>query len=266
MISTDGQFSSDPPKVHSARRESVAGLAKGLAILEAFSLHTPQLTITTAAQAAGLSPASARRCLLTLESLGFVSYDGKYFRPTARLARLASSYLSASPLPQLAQPHLAAIRDETGEASSLAVLDGRSVTFVARAEAHKAFTTGVRVGSHMEAHASAAGRVFLSAMTEAELDEYLDGCEFHRTGPRTLITQEQVRERVTEARRLGYSFTDEELQPGVRSIAVPVRDGAGQVRASLSLATLSGRETIAHMEGTYLPVLWREAERLGAKL
>jgi IclR family pca regulon transcriptional regulator len=244
----------------------MAGLAKGLSVLEAFSPHTQQVTITTAAGAAGLSPAAARRCLLTLESLGYVSHDGKYFRPTARLARLASSYLSASPLPQLAQPHLAAVRDAVGESSSLGVLDGRSVTFVARAEAHKVITTGVRVGSHMPAHASAAGRVFLSAMTAAELDEYLEGCVYSQTGPRTLVSRELVRERVEQARRSGFSFTDEELQPGVRSIAVPVRDSAGVVHASLSVATLSSRHTLSYMEREFLPALLREADRLGAKL
>jgi IclR family pca regulon transcriptional regulator len=253
-------------KVYSPRREVVAGLAKGLTILEAFNPHTPQLTITTAARAAGLSPAVARRCLLTLESLGYLSHDGKYFRPTARLARLASSYLSASPLPLLAQPHLASVRDAVGESSSLGVLDGRSVTFVARAEAREVITTGVRVGSHMPAHTSAAGRVFLSAMTEPELDEFLEGCEFTRTGPRTLLTPELVRERVQRARVSGFSFTDEELQPGVRSIAVPVRDSAGVTQATLSLATASNRETISHMEQAFLPVLRSEADRLGAKL
>lgn len=248
------------------RQEVMAGLAKGLRVLEAFSPHTPQLTITTAAQAAGLSPAAARRCLLTLESLGYVSYDGKYFRPTARLARFASSYLSVSPLPQLSQPHLVAVRDAVGESSSLAVFEAGSVTFVARAEAQTVITTGVRVGSHMPAHASAAGRVFLSAMTDAELDEYLADCRFTRTGPRTLLTSDLVRERVAQARVRGFSFTDEELQPGVRSIAVPVRDSEGTTRASLSLATTSSEETVGHMEQAFLPVLRKEAGRLGAKL
>ncbi len=248
------------------RQEVMGGLAKGLSIIEAFSPHTPQLTITTAAQAAGLSPAVARRCLLTLEGLGYLSYDGKYFRPTARLARLASSYLSASPLPQLAQPHLAAVRDEVGESTSLGVLDGDSVTFVARAEARQVITTGVRVGSHMPTHASAAGRIFLCAMTDDELRQYLDDCEFTRTGPNTLLTRELVRERVEHARATGFSYTDEELQPGVRSIAVPVRDSNGVTRASISVATASSGESISHMDQAFLPVLRREADRLGAKL
>jgi IclR family pca regulon transcriptional regulator len=248
------------------RQEVIAGLAKGLRVLEAFTVDTPQLSITTAAKAAALSPAAARRCLLTLESLGYLSFDGKYFRPTARLARLASSYIAVSPLTQIAQPHLTAVRDAVGESTSLAVLDGRSVTFIARAEAQKVFTTGIRVGSHMPAHASAAGRVFLSALPEAELDEHLEGCEYSRTGPRTLSSPEQVRERVKMARSAGYSFTDEELQRGVRSIAVPVRDAAGVVRAALSVATLSSSHTVPYMQREFLPVLRQEADRLGAKL
>jgi IclR family transcriptional regulator, pca regulon regulatory protein len=248
------------------RQEIVAGLAKGLRILEAFTADTPQLSVTTAAKAAAVSPAAARRCLLTLEAQGYVSYDGKYFRPTARLARLASSYLIAAPLPQVAQPHLAAVRDAVGEATSLAVLDGRAVTFVARAEARTVFTTGIRVGSHMPAQASAAGRLFLSALPEAELDDFLRTCEYSRTAPRTLVSAEQVRERVELARSAGYSFTDEELQPGVRSIAVPVRDASGTILASMSVATLSSRHTVPVMEEEFLPVLRREADRLGSKL
>jgi IclR family transcriptional regulator, pca regulon regulatory protein len=248
------------------RQEIIAGLAKGLRILEAFTTETPQLSVTTAARAASLSPAAARRCLLTLEAQGYVSYDGKYFRPTARLARLASSYLLAAPLPQVAQPHLAAVRDAVGEATSLAVLDGRSVTFVARAEARTVFTTGIRVGSHMPAQASAAGRLFLAALPDAELDEFLRTCDYHRTAPGTLISAEQVRERVDRARRDGYTFTDEELQPGVRSIAVPVRDASGTILASMSVATLSNRHTVPVMEEEFLPVLRREADRLGSKL
>lgn len=265
MASADEVLEAD---VHATapRQELIAGLAKGLRVLEAFSPDTPQLSITTAARAAGLSPAAARRCLLTLESLGYLSYDGKYFRPTARLARLASSYLVASPLPQVAQPHLTAVRDALDEPSSLAVLDGRSVTFVARAESRSMFTTGIRVGWHMPTHASASGRVFLSAMADDELDDYLRGCEYTRTGPRTLSSAEQVRARVEQARRSGYSFTDGELKPGVRSIAVPVRDPGGMIRASLSVATLSSRHTVPYMEREFLPVMLREAERLGAKL
>jgi IclR family transcriptional regulator, pca regulon regulatory protein len=249
-----------------ARQELISGLAKGLRILEAFTPDMPQLSITTAAKAASLSPAAARRCLLTLEAQGYVSFDGKYFRPTARLARLASSYLVATPLPQVAQPHLAAVRDAVGEATSLAVLDGRSVTFVARAEARTVFTTGIRVGSHMPAQASAAGRLFLAALSDAELSEFLEACEYDRTGPHTLVTAAQVRERVELARRAGYTFTDEELQRGVRSIAVPVTDASGTVRASMSVATLSSRHTVPVMEEEILPILRREADRLGAKL
>jgi len=248
------------------RQEFMGGLAKGLHILESFNPHTPQLTVATAAHAAGLSPAAARRCLRTLESLGYLSYDGKYYRPTARLARLASSYLSASPLPLLAQPHLAAVRDAIGESISLGILDGQSVTFVARAEARQVITTGVRIGSHMPAHASAAGRVFLSAMSDDVLQEYLEGCEYTRTGPNTLLTLDLVRDRVERARHDGFAFTDEELQPGVRSIAVPVRDATGIVRATLSVATTSSRETLPRMEQRYLPVLQTEADRLGAKI
>lgn len=248
-----------------SRKEFMAGLAKGLSVLEAFSSHTPQLSITEAAQATGLSPAAARRCLLTLQELGYLSHDGKRFRPTARTTRMASSYQMASPLPNLAQPHLASVRDGVGESASLGVLDGQSVTFVARAESPRVITAA-RVGSHTAAHNSAAGRVFLAALTTDELEQHLGHCTMTRTAPNTLLSAELIRSRVVLARNLGYAFTDEELEPGLRSIAVPVRDGLGAVLATIGVATLSSRHTMSHMERVFLPVLLREAEALGAKL
>lgn len=245
------------------RAEVMAGLAKGLRVIESFTVKRPAMTITEAARASGLSAAVARRCLLTLEELGYLSHDGKYFRPTPRMARLGATVLEIFSLPSLAQPHLEAIRDEFGEATSLAVLDGSTVTFVARAETNQVVSSGVRVGVHMPAYNSATGRVLLSALPEAGLEELLRSLDLPPGGA---LSAAEVRKRVDRARAEDQAFDDSELQPGVRSVAVPVLDQAGRMHAALSVATLREFITVEYMTERYVPVMRAEAARLGAKL
>jgi IclR family pca regulon transcriptional regulator len=246
--------------------EGMAGLAKGLAIVEAFGPQRTRLTVTEAARATDTSPATARRCLLTLEASGYVSFDGKYFRPTPRMVRLGAAYLETSPLPLLAQPHVVAARDELGESVSLAVLEGGNSVFVARAEVARIVSTGARLGAQLPAHASATGRVLLAALPDAELDELLAHAELQRTTPHTLVSVEEIRQRVHRARVEGVAYTDEELALGMRSMAVPVRDGRGRTRAAMSVAAFAARISLADMQSTFAPVLLRHAARLGQML
>lgn len=256
-----------PPTMTKHRRpEGMGGLVKGLAIIEAFGPSRIQLTISDAAKATGTTPAAARRCLLTLESLGYLSHDGKFFRATPRMTRLGAAYAEVSPLPTLAQPCITAVRDELGETSSLAVLDGDSSLFVARAEAIHIVSAGVRVGTRLPAYASASGRVLLGTLSDEELDLHLGGYEPKPSTQNTLVTIADIRRRVEEARVQGASFTDEELELGVRTMAVPVRDPAGRVHAAMTVSASAGRISLAEMRERFLPVLRREAERLGRML
>jgi IclR family pca regulon transcriptional regulator len=135
--------------------EGMGGLAKGLAIIEAFSPRRTRLTVTEAAQSSGTSRASARRCLLTLTELGYLEFDGKYFRPQPRLLALSAGYSGTRALPQIAQSFLKAARDQIRESISLAVLDGESALFVARSEAERLVTTGISVGTRIDLYCSA---------------------------------------------------------------------------------------------------------------
>jgi IclR family pca regulon transcriptional regulator len=220
----------------------MAGLAKGLAVLETFGAARKAVTITEAAEATSLSRPSARRCLLTLVELGYLTHDGKYFHPTPRLLRLGSAYTETASLPQLAQPHLAATRDRLGESVSLAVLHENEALFVARAEA--------------------TGHVLLGGLDEAELDAYLGTIRPQRRTPRTPVSHAEIRRRIQQARETGIAHTDEELELSLRSLAVPVTDARGRIRAAMSVSA-AARVPLQQMYDEFAPVLVAHARALG---
>jgi IclR family pca regulon transcriptional regulator len=237
------------------RREAMGGLAKGLAILELFGPDLPRLTVAEAARGTGLSPASARRCLLTLEESGYVTHDGKFFRPAPRLVRLGSSFLETSDLPGLATPCVDRARDELDESVS-----------VARAEVRRIVAAGVRLGARLPVLSSASGRVLLSAQPPEATEALLAHWSPTRSTPAALDTPDAIRERIDQAREDGYSMTDEELESGMRTLSVPVVDSRGTTRAAMSVAAFTSRATVADLKNRFIPVLRREADRLGRTL
>lgn len=246
--------------------EAMGGLAKGMAILEAFASGRPRLRIADAAAATGTTRAAARRCLRTLVELGYVQQDGVNFCPTPRLVRLASSYLDADPLPALARPHLRAASDELGESVSIAVLDDGTSLFVARAEAAHIVLASVRVGSALPACGSATGRVLLAGLRDDEVDHHLETCQPVVRTPMTVVDKGALRSLVLAARRNGYACTDEELELAMRSVAVPVLDSRGHTRAALSSSAFSVRSSLQTMINTFVPVLTRHAGAIGRML
>lgn len=257
----------DAEAVEPARAaEGMAGLAKGLTIVEAFGPHLTQLTVSDAARITGMTPATARRCLRTLQDLGYLGYDGKFFRPTPRMMRLGAAYLETAPLPLLAQPYVVGARDELDESVSVAVFEHDWVVFVARAEVQRIVSTGVRLGAQLPAHASASGRVLLAALGDDELDAHLKQCHPRRTTPNTLVSTREVRARVELARADGYAFTDEELELGMRTMAVPVRDSQSRTQAAMTVSAFTARISLDDMRGQFLPVLQHYADRLGRML
>jgi IclR family transcriptional regulator, pca regulon regulatory protein len=246
--------------------EGMGGLAKGLAILEAFSARRTRLTITEAAEASEASRASARRCLLTLVELGYLAFDGKFFRPQARLVALSAGYSGTRALPQMAQPYLALARDTLNESISIAVLDGDSGLFVARAEAERLVTTGIQIGTRMDLYCSATGRVLLAGWTDERVAAYLDRTELKARTRHSLVRKAALREAVREARAAGYGTTDQELEIGLRSVAVPVFDGKGNVLAAMSASASSARVTVAQMVKGFVPVLRKRADELSRVL
>jgi IclR family pca regulon transcriptional regulator len=246
--------------------EGMGGLAKGLAILEAFAPNRGRLTVSEASRATGATRASARRCLLTLTELGYLEFDGKFFRPQPRLLLLSTAYSESRSLPQVAQPILAAARDRLEESISLAILDHDSAFFVARAEAERLVATGISTGMKVPAYGSATGRVLISAWDESQIRSYLDRTKLTARTKHSLVRKGKILDEIHKAQDRGYAVTDEELEIGLRSIAVPVRDSRGRLVGAMSASASSARVTVQQMIRDFLPVLQEYAAKLGRAL
>jgi len=246
--------------------EGMGGLAKGLAIIEAFEGAGGRVTIADAARLTGVTRATARRCLLTLVDLGYVDYDGKFYRPLPRVMRLGSAFLQTTPLREPALPILTAARDVLGESVSLAVLEGCTAVFIARAEALRIVSTGVGVGGRLPAHCSATGRVLLARYTDEHIRTLLASTSLERRSPKTVTDIDKLVTIVAHARRDGYAVSDEELELGMRSLAVAVHDRGGTVAAAMSVSVSSARVTADAMIREMLPILQRHARMLDKTL
>lgn len=240
---------------NSEDKEYVAGLEKGLAIIEAFGICNKALTLSEAAEITGHSRASARRSLLTLQRLGYVEWDGKYFRLAPRVLRLGHAYVTSTSLSKLVQPILEATSERTGESSSFAVLDGTDVVFVARAATRRSLSNGLGVGSRLPAHCAATGRVLLAALPKEAAERLLRRMGRHPLTPHTCTGIPELMALLSKVRRQGYAISNEEIELGVRSIAVPIRDAAGRTIASMSLATSNSRRSLENITDTLLPEL-----------
>ena len=242
--------------------ENIAGLAKGLAIIEVFSIDRRPLTISAAAQATRISRASARRCLHTLLNLGYVVQVGSAFHPAPRLLRLGDAYFQNASLPQLAQTHLENARDELCESVSLAVLDNYEPVFVARAEAEKIVSSLARLGRRLLGYCSATGRVLLADLPDDELDNYLAGLEPTALTRHTVTDKAKLRQIIIGVRENRVAITDEELEDGMAALAVPVFDRTGKTIAAMSVSASRARVSAAQMKSELLPVLRNYAEAL----
>lgn len=248
------------------RGEGMAGLAKGLGIIEIFGADRTALTVSEAARAVDISPAAARRCLLTLTELGYLRQEGRDFRPTPRMLRLGEAYLSGSTLATLGQSYAEVGRDILEESVSVAIYDDGSALFIARAAVQRIVSLGVRLGARLPAYASATGRVLLSGMPRDQRETYLAAISPQATTPQTVIDVDAIRARIERAGIDGYSLTDEELELGMRTLAVPVVDSNGQVRAAMSTSAFTARVTVEELTDRHLPVLRKQAAELGRLL
>ena len=245
-----------PQKTESDTRkaEGMGGLAKGLAIVEAFSAHSV-MSVADAARASGTTRASARRCLITLTELGYVEHSGREFRPLTRLRRLGGVASRRDQLAQLAQPLLARARDDVAESVSLAVLDHDGALFIARAEAEHIVSTGVRVGARLPAYCSATGRVLLSQFSDKEVLQRIGRKPLPRRTSHTLTTTSELLAEIRSVREKGYAVSDEELELGLRALAVPVVGPNDEIIAAISVSAASARVRSADLRRRFVPVL-----------
>ncbi|WP_424630619.1 IclR family transcriptional regulator domain-containing protein [Bradyrhizobium sp. SYSU BS000235] len=247
------------------KQEGMAGLAKGLAIIEAFSVH-PVMSVADAARASGATRAAARRCLLTLVDLNYLELSGRDFRPLPRLRRLGGMMSERDKLAHIAQPLLERARDEVTESISLAVLDDDQSLFIARAQAEHYVQTGVRVGATLPLYASATGRVLLSRQTDDEIARRLSRYPMVARSPRTLTAIADILSAIRTAAKNGYAISDEELAPGIRAMAVPVFGANGDIIAAVSVSAASARVKVNDLRKRLLPVLLNCANQISQPL
>jgi IclR family pca regulon transcriptional regulator len=233
----------------------VEALARGLDVLACFDAERPAMTLSEVAAAAGLARPTARRLLLTLEELGFVRLSAGAFQLTPKVLTLGMAYVGALGLWDIARPHLEVLVQRTGESSSMAQLDGSDIVYVARVSVPKLIALRVDIGTRFPAVQTSQGKVLLAALSPARLEATL--AEPSRAGLPPYIgrTAEQLREELTEVRARGWALADEELAPGVRSVAAPVRDGTGSVRAAMNITVHAAETSTEVLLRDHLPLL-----------
>ncbi len=242
-------------------RDIMGGLAKGLAVIETFGAETPRQSITEVAAASGLDRATARRCLLTLAHHGYAEWDGKFFTLTPRVLRLGTACLASMPMPAIVQPALDALSERIGESSSVSVLDGAEIVYVARAAQRKLMSISLMPGSRLPAYCTSMGRVMLAALPEAEARARI-GTRLAARTPRTLTEPEAVMAEVARVRAQGHAVIDQEVETGLRSVAVPLANARGQVIAALNAGFAAGPEEIGPAVAALLPELQAVAAQL----
>jgi IclR family transcriptional regulator, pca regulon regulatory protein len=246
----------------------MTSLARGIAAIRAFTQQKRRLTISQLSQRTGIPRAAVRRCLYTLAQLGYVNADeGKDFSLSPRILSLGHAYLSSTPLSSAAQPLLDRVSSVLHESSSIALLEGDEILYVARSSTNRRImSVDLGIGTRLPAYCTSMGRVLLAHLAPAEQDAYLARAQLIRHTPRTIMTPEKLRRELEDIRRTGFAIVDQELEIGLRSIAVPVRDHAGTVVAAMNIGTHASRVTLAEMENTFLPELASAASELGSLL
>jgi len=256
-----------PPRTASRERssEGMGGLAKGLAIIEALTTHGV-LSVSDAARASDITRAAARRCLITLTDLGYVEHSGRDFRPLARLRRLGGTATKRDQIARLAEPLLASARNELAESVSLAVLDKDNSLFIARAEAEHFVSTGVRVGAHLPAYCSATGRVLLSQFADDEIMQRIGREPLRSRTTHTITKMPLILAEIRAVRKRAYAISDEELELGMRSLAVPVIGEDHEIIAAISVSAASARVRAADLRNHFLPILQSCSKMLSQRI
>lgn len=245
----------------------MTSLARGLAVIHAFQERKRHLTIAQISHRTEIPRAAVRRCLHTLIKLGYATTDGRTYSLLPKVLTLGHAYLSSTPLAVTAQPILDRLSDELHEACSMATLEGDEVLYVARsATPQRLISVDLSVGSRLPAYCTSMGRILLAALDDAALTDYLEHANLQIKTSRTLHTPDAIRASVEEIRLKGWVIIDQELEVGLRSLAVPLKDSAGQVLAALNVGTHASRVSKQELEARFLPVLLEASKELSTRL
>jgi IclR family transcriptional regulator, pca regulon regulatory protein len=244
----------------------VQSLGRGLAVIRAFDASAPELTLSEVARRTELTRAAARRFLLTLADLGYVRTDGRLFALSPRVLELGYAYLSSLSLPEVAEPHLERLVAEVHESSSVSVLDGADVVYVARVPTSRIMRVAISVGTRFPAYATSMGRVLLAGLGDEDLDEFVAGADLRRLTAHTVTTRQELRRELRRVRSQGWALVDQELEEGLRSVAAPIRDRVGRVVAAVNVSAHASRTSKDGMRRNLLPPLLATAGRIEADL
>lgn len=242
----------------------MSSLARGLAVIRAFSQQRRELTIAQLSHRTDIPRAAVRRCLYTLGKLGYVgSEDGRTYALRPRILALGHAYLSSTPLATAVQPLLDQISDELHESSSMAVLEGDEILYIARSSTTtRLMSIDLGLGSRLPAYCTSMGRVLLAELPAGDLDQYLGRVKLTRLTNRTVSSVADLKRALAEVRRNGYAIVDQELELGLRSMAVPVRDASGRCVAAINVGTQSARVSVGEMQARFLAPLRAAADEL----
>ena len=241
-------------------------MAKGLRVLEAFGADHPRRAIADVAQATGLDRATARRCLLTLHKLGYADYDGKFFTLKPRVLRLGVGALAALPLAQLVQPWLDQLSEKLDQSTSVAILDDTEIVYVARAAQRKVMSIGLMPGSRLPAHCTSLGRVLLGALPESEARAVVLRSDLAPRTAYSLTDPDEILDRVRATRADGYAVIDQEVETGLRSIAVPLHTAGGRVCGALNTGLSVAHASREDLVTVFLPALLKVQNALRSVL
>jgi IclR family pca regulon transcriptional regulator len=242
----------------------MASLARGLQVIRAFSEFRRNLTISQISQGTGLPRASVRRCLYTLSVLGYVGEDNKRFFLRPQVLTLGHAYLASTPLAITAQPYLDSVSKAVRESCSAAILDGDDIVYICRSAETRIMSISLLVGTRLPAYCTAMGQVLLAYLPEPQIADYLARVKLVQRTDRTVTSASKLKRSLLEVRKAGFALLDQELEVGLRSIAVPVRDGQGGVMAAINVSTHSSRASLEEMRTHFLPLLNQCARELGS--
>lgn len=243
---------------------NVQSLARGLSVITSFHAERPKQTLTQVAESTGLARATARRSLYTLVSLGYADTDGTEFWLTPQVLELGYSYLSSQGLPEIAQPHLEALSRQLRESSSLSILDRTEVIYINRIPVRRIMAVTITVGTRFPAHGTSMGRVLLAGLAPDNLDDFFRSAELSRLTTKTIDDEASLRRELAKVAAQGWCIVDQELELGLRSVAAPVHDAAGDVVAAVNVSTQTAAYSLTQLKREVVPAVRETALQISS--
>lgn len=262
----DEGVTDSPETPEPASEDFVQSLARGLSVIRAFDGDNAELTLAEVARRADVPRAAARRFLRTLETLGYVRFDGKLFALTPRILELGFAYLSSLTLPEIVQPHLEVLSHDVAESVSAAVLDGDDIVYIARVATRRIMSVGITIGTRFPAYATSMGRVLLAGLPADQREAAISRVTFSALTDRTLSSADALRAELDRVRESGGALVDGELEPGLRSVATPLHARDGSVIAAINVSSTVARGSVVQFVADVVPRLVATGRAIDAEL